>query len=121
VTGTEPELSAWEAERSRLLGALSWESACPLMTVTDPWSPGLMARRYCLVTELRQEFEIFHVGEDAVVRHDRNQIAVAATQRSASCSFWPRPCPVRTHHVRSDAYASARCGPGHTISARAIS
>jgi hypothetical protein len=26
----------------------------------------------CLITELRQEFEIFHVGEDAVVRHERN-------------------------------------------------
>src|ERR1035441_3477634 len=32
----------------------------------------LMARRSCLITELRQEFEIFHVGEDAVVRHERN-------------------------------------------------
>jgi hypothetical protein len=44
VTRIELALSAWEAERLRLLGALNWESACPLMTVTDPWSPGLMAR-----------------------------------------------------------------------------
>jgi len=55
------------------------------------------------------------------MRGTRSHSAVAATQRSASCSFWPKPCPVRTHHVRSDTYASTRCGPGQTISARAIS
>ena len=43
VTRIGLALSAWGAERLRLLGALNWESACPLMTVTDPWSPGLMA------------------------------------------------------------------------------
>lgn len=46
--------------------------------------------------------------------------AVAATQRSASCSFWPRPCPVLTHQARSVAYESARYGPGHATSARPI-
>jgi len=47
--------------------------------------------------------------------------AVAATQRSASCSFWPKPCPVLTHQARNVAYTSVRCGPGQTISARPTS
>src|ERR1035437_9600518 len=32
----------------------------------------LMARRTCSIAELRQEFEVFHVGEDAIVRHEGN-------------------------------------------------
>jgi hypothetical protein len=32
----------------------------------------LMARRPYSITELRQEFEIFHVDENAIVRHEGN-------------------------------------------------
>jgi hypothetical protein len=31
-----------------------------------------MARRTCSITELRQEFEVFHVSEDAIVSHEGN-------------------------------------------------
>ena len=44
VTGIEPALSAWESDRSRPLTALTWAPDVPLVTVTDPWTPGLMAR-----------------------------------------------------------------------------
>ena len=49
VTRIELALSAWEAERLRLLGALTWQSCCSRVTVVDPSSPWLtgplMARR----------------------------------------------------------------------------
>ncbi len=44
VTRIELALSAWEAERLRLLGALSWRSWQSGVTVVDPSSPWLMAR-----------------------------------------------------------------------------
>ena len=46
VTGIEPALSAWESDRSRPLTALIWASDAPLVTVTDPMRPGLMARQW---------------------------------------------------------------------------
>src|ERR1700730_1251970 len=83
----------------------------------------LMARRNCSIGELRQKLEVFHTGEDAIVRHEwdlepdrrRGHPAIRLVL------LWPKPCPVRTHHVRSEAYASKRFGPGQTISVRAIS
>jgi hypothetical protein len=44
VTGIEPALSAWETNRSGPLTALTWTSDVPLVTMTDPVTPGLMAR-----------------------------------------------------------------------------
>jgi hypothetical protein len=38
-------LSAWESDRITRPGVLTWRYECPLLTVTDPWSPRLMARR----------------------------------------------------------------------------
>jgi hypothetical protein len=55
--------------------------------VAPKLAPSDLGRRSCSINELRQEFEIFHVGEDAIVRHEGNlKPAVAATQWSASCS-----------------------------------
>jgi hypothetical protein len=127
VTGIEPALSAWEYDRSERLTGLTWASDVPLVTVTDSVTPGLMARQwpgdlaYCpsLVSSSRS-FTFVKMASCAT-RGIRSQTAVAATHRSASCSFWPRPCPVRTHQARSEAYVCVMFGPGHTISARAIS
>jgi hypothetical protein len=44
VTRIELALSAWEAERLRLPGVLTWRSWRPRVTVADPSSPWLMAR-----------------------------------------------------------------------------
>jgi hypothetical protein len=44
VTRIELALSAWEAERLRLLGALTSQVGWPLVAVAAPWSPWLMAR-----------------------------------------------------------------------------
>jgi hypothetical protein len=44
VTGIEPALSAWETDRSEPLTSLTWEPDAPLVTVTYPVTPGLMAR-----------------------------------------------------------------------------
>ena len=44
VTGIEPALSAWEAERSGLLCSLTCVARCLGMTVAYRWLPGLMAR-----------------------------------------------------------------------------
>jgi hypothetical protein len=44
VTGIEPALSAWEAERLRLFDVLTWQIRCSVVTVVDPSSPRLMAR-----------------------------------------------------------------------------
>jgi hypothetical protein len=46
VTGIEPALSAWETNRSGPLTALTWTSDIPLVTATDPVTPGLMARQW---------------------------------------------------------------------------
>jgi Phage integrase family len=46
VTGIEPALSAWESHRSGSLTALTWASDAPLVTVTDPVTPGLMAPQW---------------------------------------------------------------------------
>jgi hypothetical protein len=43
--GIELALSVWEAERLRLSRALTWPVRCTLVTVIDPSSPWLMARR----------------------------------------------------------------------------
>jgi hypothetical protein len=81
-----------------------------------------MARRSCLLAEprgpsrSRRSRRVLQEEASRATRGICSQTAVAATQRSASCSFWPRPCPVRTHQARSDAYACVRFGPGHTIS-----
>ena len=127
VTGIEPALSAWESDRSERLTGLTRASDVPLVTVMDPVTPGLMARQWpgdlaywpSLVSSSRS-FTFVKIASCAT-RGICSQTAVVATQRSASCSFWPRPCPVRTHQARSEAYACVRLGPGHTISARAIS
>jgi hypothetical protein len=44
VTRIELALSAWEAQRLRLPGALTGQVGWPLLAVTDPSSPWLMAR-----------------------------------------------------------------------------
>jgi len=44
VTRIELALSAWEAQRLRLPGVLTWRSWRPRVTVVDPSSPWLMAR-----------------------------------------------------------------------------
>ena len=44
VTGIEPALSAWEAERSGLLYGLTCLPRCLEVTVANRWLPGLMAR-----------------------------------------------------------------------------
>jgi hypothetical protein len=44
VTGIEPALSAWESAQPALLCGLTCGAGCPRVTVTDPSSPGLMAR-----------------------------------------------------------------------------
>jgi hypothetical protein len=44
VAGIEPALSAWEAQRSRLPGTLTWRPWRSWVTVADPLSPWLMAR-----------------------------------------------------------------------------
>jgi hypothetical protein len=44
VTGIEPALSAWEAERSGLLYGLTCPPRCLEVTVANRWLPGLMAR-----------------------------------------------------------------------------
>ena len=45
MTGIEPALSAWEAERSGLLCSLTCRARCPEVTVTNRWTPRLMARQ----------------------------------------------------------------------------
>jgi hypothetical protein len=127
VTGIEPALSAWESDRSGPLTAMTWAAEAPVVTVMNPVTPGLMARQWpgdlaywpSLVSSSRS-FTFVKMASCAT-RGICSQTAVAATQRSASCSFWPKPCPVRTPQARSEAYACVRFGPGHTISARAIS
>ncbi len=44
VTRIELALSAWEAVRLRPLGALTCQVSSPLVAVTDPRLPWLMAR-----------------------------------------------------------------------------
>ena len=44
VTRIELALSAWESDRITLSEGLTWWFDYPLLTVTDPWLPGLMAR-----------------------------------------------------------------------------
>jgi hypothetical protein len=44
VTRIELALSAWEPDRITPLEGLTCWFDCPLLTVTDPWLPGLMAR-----------------------------------------------------------------------------
>jgi hypothetical protein len=47
VTGIEPALSAWESDQSGPLTTPTWAVDLPLVTVRDPTTPGLMARRSC--------------------------------------------------------------------------
>src|SRR5215831_18107252 len=109
VTRIELALSAWESDRSKPLTALTWVLDAPLVTVMDPAAPGVMARQWpvdlaywpSLVSSSRS-FTFAKIASCAT-RGICSQTAVAATQRSASCSFWPRPCPVRTHQARSEA------------------
>jgi hypothetical protein len=69
----------------------------------EPCDTGLMARQWpgglaywpSLVSSSRP-FTFAKIASCAT-RGICSQTAVPATQRSASCSFWPRPCPVRTH------------------------
>jgi hypothetical protein len=42
VTGIEPALSAWEAERCELRTGLTCAARCPPLTVRDRWLPGLI-------------------------------------------------------------------------------
>jgi hypothetical protein len=44
VTGIEPALSAWEAERCELSTGLTCTGRSPRLTVRDRSSPGLIAR-----------------------------------------------------------------------------
>jgi hypothetical protein len=46
VTRIELALSAWESDRTTPPGDLTCWFDCPLLTVIDPWSPGLMARQW---------------------------------------------------------------------------
>jgi hypothetical protein len=46
VTGIGAALSAWESDRSRPLTALTWAPDTPLVTVTDPATPRVMARQW---------------------------------------------------------------------------
>jgi hypothetical protein len=46
VTRIELALSAWESDRSGPLTTLTWASDAPLVTVTDPVTPWLMARQW---------------------------------------------------------------------------
>src|ERR1019366_6096702 len=46
VTRIELALSAWESDRTTPPGGLTWQFECPLLTVTDPWLPGLMVRQW---------------------------------------------------------------------------
>src|SRR5215831_31490 len=109
VTRIELALSAWESDRSKPLTALTWVLDAPLVTVMNPAAPGVMARQWpvdlaywpSLVSSSRS-FTFAKIASCAT-RGICSQTAVAATQRSASCSFWPRPCPVRTHQARSEA------------------
>ena len=43
VTGIELALSAWEAERFRLVAAQTWKGERSALAVADPSSPWLMA------------------------------------------------------------------------------
>jgi hypothetical protein len=46
VTRIELALSAWESDRTTPLAGLTWRYECPLVTLADPWLPGLMARQW---------------------------------------------------------------------------
>ncbi len=54
-----------------------------------------------LTNQAGEQFESQNVLEDVVVGHewDVQPEGVAATQRSASCSFWPSAWPLRTQAV----------------------
>ena len=76
VTRIELALSAWEPQRLGLPGALTSQVGWPLVAVDRPLvtlvNGTLMARQPGSIGELRQEFEILYVGEDAIVRHKRH-------------------------------------------------
>jgi hypothetical protein len=65
--GSGPVTAARGADQASL--AVPSDPGCPLVTLANGT---LMARRTCSIAELRQEFEVLHVGEDAIVRHEGN-------------------------------------------------
>jgi hypothetical protein len=52
-TGLELALSAWESDRITRPGGLTWQFECPLLTVADPWLPGLMRANGLVILRVR--------------------------------------------------------------------
>src|SRR5216683_2232966 len=65
--GSSAVTAARGADQASL--AVPSDPGCSLVTLANGT---LMARRTCSIAELRQEFEVFHVVEDAIVRHEGN-------------------------------------------------
>ena len=96
--------SAWESDRTTPPEGLTCWFDCPLLTVTDPWSPGLMARQWPgdLVssdtgrpTATSLPVAILTLKCQQLASSSRSQVAVRTTS-AASCLT----CEPSSVHVR---------------------